>query len=94
MAEARCSLDSVKRAMAFLRAEGSIKQIKGFAGGRGVPTTYLLRVADVEKTPIDDQIAAMEAKRDREASWRFLKAKFGPLKALEIMGDPEGEEID
>ena len=93
MAEARCSLDSVKRAVLFLRNEGSIKPIKGFKGGRGVPTTYLLKVAGHEKTPLDERIAAMEAKRDREATWRFLRGKYGPVKALEIMGDPE-EEAD
>ena len=93
MAEARCSILTVKDALRKLRDEGSIKPIKGFKGGSGVPTTYLLKVAGHEKTPLDERILAMEAKRDREATWRFLRGKYGPMKALEIMGDPE-EEAD
>lgn len=92
MSKARCSIDSVKRALRKLREEGSIVPIKGFQGGRHIPTTYLLKVAGTNETPSDTQIHYLEAKRDREATWRFLKGKFGPLRALEIMGDPPEED--
>ncbi|KXF89960.1 hypothetical protein [Phaeobacter inhibens] len=89
----RCSLWSVKRALIELREEGSVKPYKGWEGGRGKPTTWWLSVPGGASTPVDDQIERMEAKRDREAAWNFLKGKYGPLKALELMGDPEDSGI-
>lgn len=91
MALCGCGLTITKHALAELRAEGSIKPFKGWEGGRSKPTTWRLCVPGTNTTPADEQIEAMEAKREREAAWRFLKDKFGPLKALEIMGEPEKE---
>jgi hypothetical protein len=89
MAKAPCSLSSVKRALKELRSEGSIKPVKNWQGGSGVATTWRLLVPGASSTPADDQIEAMEAKRNRAAAWSFLKAKYGPMKALELMGDQE-----
>jgi len=89
MSLCRCSVQTVKIAWKFLRDEGSIKPVKGWEGGRGKPTTWRLCVAGRDVTPSDEQIKHMEAVRDREAAWNFLKGKYGPLKAMEIMGAPE-----
>lgn len=86
-----CSLKTVKAALVELRAEGSIKPMKGWEGGRAKPTTWRLCVPGSDASPSDELVESMEAKRDREAAWNFLKGKYGPIKALEIMGDP-GEE--
>lgn len=86
-----CSLKTVKAALVELRAEGSIKPMKGWEGGRAKPTTWRLCVPGTETSPSDEQVECMEAKRDRNAAWNFLKGKYGPLKALEIMGNPEEE---
>lgn len=94
MAKAPCSLSSCKRALKFLRAEGSIKPMKNWEGGSGVVTTWRLCVPGSSTTPADDQIEAMEAKRKREAAWDFLKGKYGPVKALELMGDLDEEPGD
>ena len=91
MSLCRCSLSSVKRAFIELRAEGAIKPMKGWEGGRAKPTTWRLCVPGSDASPSDDQLECMEAKRDREAAWNFLKGKYGPLKALELMGTPEEE---
>ncbi|NVK16717.1 MAG: hypothetical protein HWE35_21300 [Rhodobacteraceae bacterium] len=92
MAKCGCGLTITKQSLAALREEGSIKPMKNWQGGRNIPTTWRLCVSGCETTPADDQVQAMEAKREREAAWRFLSGKFGPLKAMELMGDPEGEE--
>lgn len=89
MAKAPCSLSSVKRALKFLRDEGSIKPLKNWQGGSGVPTTWRLCVPGCKTTPADEQVEAMQAARNRDAAWNFLRAKYGPMKALEILGDPE-----
>lgn len=86
MSDARCSLDTVKSAMAYLRSEGSIFPIY-MRGGRGLPSKYRLKVAGYDRTPSDDHIEVMAAERDREAAWRFLKGKYGPVKALEILSE-------
>lgn len=91
MAKAKCSLDTVKDALKELRDEGSLKPIY-IKGGRGIPAKYRLSVAGQAHTPSDEAIDAMQDKRDRDAAWRFLKNKYGPLKALEMMGGPEREE--
>ncbi len=91
MQKAPCSLDTVKRALKSLREEGSIVPQRNWQGGSGVPTTWQLRVAGQRSTPSDEQVKAMEAKREREAAWNFLRAKYGPLRALEMLGDPEDE---
>lgn len=92
MALAPCSLSTVKRALKELRAEGSIKPVKNWQGGRNIPTTWRLCIPGATTTPAEAQIEAMEAARNREAAWRFLKGKYGPVKALELMGDPDDEE--
>jgi hypothetical protein len=88
MADAGCCYDTVRTSVRFLRNEGSIKPMKNWQGGRKVPTTWLLTVPGKEKSPSDDQMEIMETNRDREATWRFLSGKYGPLRAVEIMGDP------
>lgn len=90
MAEARCCLKVVKRALKQLRDEGSLKAIY-IRGGRGIPTKYRLGVAGSAQTPSYMQIEEMRGKRDRDAAWRFLRDKFGPLKALEIMDEPNDD---
>lgn len=92
MQKAPCKLDTVKRALKFLREEGSIEPQRNWKGGSGVATTWRLRVAGQKTTPSDEQIKAMEVKREREAAWNFLRSKYGPLKALELMGDPETDD--
>lgn len=92
MADTGCSLDSVKRAFRNLRAEGSIRPARNWKGGRGVPTTWLLRVAGVEQTPADVGAKAAQDARQRDAAWRFLAAKYGPLKARELMGPMPGQD--
>lgn len=89
MAKANCCLWSVKQALKALREEGSIKPIRNGKGGRSVPTTWLLGVAGQQSTPSDQHVAELEEKRSREAAWRFLSQKYGPAKALEIMGSEE-----
>lgn len=91
MARCRVSVKTVKRAWKTLREEGSILPVANWQGGKGVPTTFRLRVAGFDQTPSDAQVSNMEAKRDREAAWRFLRGKYGPMKALEILG-PEDQE--
>ena len=88
MAKCGCCLRSVKRALIELRDEGSIKPIKGWEGGRAKPTTWRLCVPGSNTTPADEQIHALEEARSRDAAWRYLKGKFGPVKALEILGEP------
>lgn len=92
MAKAPCSLSTVKRALKALRDEGSVIPLKNWEGGSGIATTWRLCIAGHASTPADEHIELMEAKRKRDAAWRFLKDKYGPAKALEIMGDPEEEE--
>ncbi len=89
MALCRCSLHTVKMALKELREEGSVKPIKGWQGGRAKPTTWWLCIPGITTTPVDEQIQEIEEKRQREAAWQFLKGKYGPLKALELMGDPD-----
>lgn len=91
MAKVRCSLKTTRRALQNLRAEGAIKPLKNWQGGRHVPTTWQLLVPGQNKTPLDRFAAQMEEQNDREAAWRFLKDKYGPIEALRIM-DERGEE--
>lgn len=91
MAKANCSLDTVRRALRALREEGSIKPLKNWQGGAGVPTTWQLLVPGQNKTPLDRFAAKLEDEKNREAAWKFLKQKYGPLEALRIM-DERGEE--
>lgn len=86
MAGTRAGRVTVREAMRLLREEGSIKPIY-MKGGRGIPSKYRLGVAGQPTTPSDEHLEVMEANRDREAAWRFLSAKYGPLKAIEILGD-------
>lgn len=88
MASARCGLTVVKQALKELRDEGSLKEIY-IKGGRGIPSKYRLSVAGQARTPSDEAIEAMQGKRDRDAAWRFLRDKYGPLKAMELMGNPD-----
>lgn len=88
MAEVDCSLPVIKQALAELRAEGSIIPIN-LKGGRGVPSRYRLSVAGHKTSPSQEQFDAMRAEKDREAAWRFLKDKYGPMRALEIMDGKE-----
>jgi len=92
MAKAPCSLSTVKRALKELRSEGTIKPVKDWQGGSGVATTWRLLVPGAASTPADDQIEYMEAKRKRAAAWDFLKGKYGPLKAMELMGEEESDD--
>ena len=91
MALCGCSLWTVKRALSELRKEGSVKPMKGWEGGRAKPTTWRLCVPGAESSPSDENTQQMEAKRDREAAWRFLSGKYGPAKALEILGSTPDE---
>ncbi|PRZ47994.1 hypothetical protein [Tritonibacter scottomollicae] len=88
MAKCGCGLTITKNALAELRAEGSIKPIKGWEGGRAKPTTWRLCVPGSNTTPADEQVQALEEARARDAAWRYLSGKFGPVKALEILGEP------
>jgi len=87
MGEARCGLTTVKEALRDLREEGSLKPIY-LRGGRGLPAKYRLGVSGMSQTPSDEAIEAMQHERDREAAWRFLRDKYGPMKAMELLGDP------
>ncbi|PJE25774.1 hypothetical protein CVM39_18895 [Pseudooceanicola antarcticus] len=91
MADTGCSLDSVKRAFRALRDEGCIRPARNWKGGRGVPTTWLLRVPGAADTPADHEAHRVQEARQRDAAWRFLSAKYGPLKAMEMMGPREDE---
>lgn len=86
MADCGCSLWSAKNALKELRDEGSVKPLRDWQGGRGVATTWRLCVAGGDTTPSDDQIKLMEAERERQAAWSYLAGKFGPMKAMEILG--------
>lgn len=90
MAGTRAGRDTVQIALRQLRAEGSIKPIY-MKGGRGIPSKYRLGIAGQATTPSDEHLEVMEANRDREAAWRFLSAKYGPLKAIEILGEKPEE---
>lgn len=92
MADLGLSLKTVQRAWQELREEGSIKPARNWQGGRSIPTEWYLAVAGQRSTPMDDHIEAQERKRNREAAWKFLRGKYGGIKALELMGDPEEQE--
>lgn len=85
-------LSTIKKALRELRADGSIKPHKNWQGGRNIPTTWWLKVPGSIASIAEEQIEAMEAKRKREAAWQFLKGKYGPLKAMELMGEEEEPE--
>lgn len=91
MAEASCHLDTVKDALRQLKAEGSIVQLNP-NGGRHVPGHYRLRVAGHDTTPSEEHVEAMKTRKDRDAAFRYMSAKFGPLRALEILGDPPEQD--
>lgn len=91
MSETLLTLWSVKRALLELREEGSIKAARGWEGGRGIPTTWHLRIANLPKgtsTPSEDHMRHMQDKRQRDAAFSYLAGRYGPMKALEIMGEP------
>ncbi|DBA35682.1 TPA_inf: hypothetical protein gp_19 [Marinomonas phage YY] len=92
MEDSGLCLKTVQRSLKFLRDEGSVFPASGWEGGSGKATLWALRVPGSKGTPADEQIEQQKDKRDREATWRFLKDKYGPLKALEIMGPPDSEE--
>lgn len=89
MADVGCCLDTLRAVLRELRQEGSIKPVKNWQGGRGIPTTWALRVAGHETTPADTQVEGMKEARNREAAFRFLAGKYGPSKAIEILDGPE-----
>ncbi|MCE8508337.1 hypothetical protein KBY28_07720 [Ruegeria pomeroyi] len=90
-----CSFWSVRSALKELRDEGAIKPVHGWEGGRGKATTWRLLVPGSSETPSELQVQLMEHARDRDAAWRFLSGKYGPMKALELMGDkPEDQDLD
>lgn len=91
MADLDMSLATVKRAWVELRAEGSIKPARNWSGGAKVATTWMLTVSGSNKTPAEAQIEFMKVKRDRDAAFKYLAHKFGALKAIEILGDPDEE---
>lgn len=92
MADVGCCLVTLKAGLKELRSEGSIKPLQNWQGGRGVPTTWQLRVPGCAETPADAQVDALKEARDRDAAWRFLSSKYGPLKAMDIMGAKEDQE--
>lgn len=87
--DTRATLPTIKKALKFLREEGSVKPIKNWKGGKKVPTTWILKVPVSSESPADMNLEEIEAKRSREAAWRFLSGKYGPRKALEIMGEDD-----
>lgn len=87
MMDTGVALRAVKEALVTLRAEGSIVPVN-LAGGRAVPGRYRLSVAGQTTTPSAEQFDQMQARKEREAAWSFLRQKYGPMRALEIMGDP------
>lgn len=88
MAETGACLNTIKAALKELREEGSIKPVHNVKGGRSLPTTWLLCVPGRAASPSQDRDEALQAARSRDAAWRFLSQKYGPARALEIMGDP------
>ena len=84
MAKAPCSLSTVKRAWRYLRAEGSIKPVRGWEGGAKVATKFKLCIAGRTDTPSDDHITVLEHERQRAAAWTFLRDKFGAQRAMEL----------
>ena len=92
MSDIGCSLHTVKEAWRELKAEGSIKPIRNTLGGRNNAVTFRLCVANLpdRDTPISRHADQLKEAQDRDAAWRFLKAKFGPVKALELL-DERGE---
>ncbi len=92
MEDAGLCLKTVQRSLKFLRNEGSVFPASGWEGGSGKATLWSLRVPGSKGTPAEEQIEYQKAKRDRDATWRFLSGKYGALKAIEIMGPPDSDD--
>jgi len=87
MTDIGCSLCTIKEAWKVLKDEGSIRSVRNSLGGRGKAVTFRLGIAGRTDTPVSELTGRLEADAKRDAAWQFLKGKYGPIKAMEIMGE-------
>lgn len=83
-ADTRLTLQTVKRALAALRAEGSIDYKAGKQGGRSIPVTWRLCIAPagahLARDPVaNDAAAPAEAARPQEGLWVDLAGRFASV---------------
>jgi len=87
MEKCACSLGTVKSAFKALKLEGSIKPVYNHLGGRGNAVTFQLCISGENRTPSDEHIQLLTEAKGREATFRYLSGKFGPLKAVQMMDE-------
>lgn len=87
MAKADCSRGTAMKARKELIAEGSIVPVKDWQGGRGIVTTWQLKVAGKGETPLARYTHELEREKARQTRFRFLSQKYGGTKAIQMLQD-------